>query len=89
MSMRLITSWESIQIPKEVEMKSWNPKIKFFPSIQDDEVSSWLHTMILEHKNSGKETVIIFYIPKWALRTQRQVLKVKTFHFQKPGNIKN
>lgn len=73
----------------EVEMKSWNPKLKFFPSIQDDKVSSWLHTMIVEHKNNGKETVIIFYIPKWALRTQRQVLQVKAFHFQKPGSIKN
>lgn len=61
MSMRLITSWESFQIPKEVEMKSWKPKLKFFPFIQDDEVSSWLHTMILEHKNSGKETDYFLY----------------------------
>lgn len=32
-----------------------------------------------------KQSVIIFYIPKWALGTQRQILKVKMFDFQEPS----
>lgn len=38
----------------------------------------------MENQNK-KHLVIIFYTPKWAPGTQRQVFQVKTFDFQEPG----
>lgn len=62
-------------------MKYWNSKVKLFP-LQVNEVSSWPQIMLAEHENSEKEEMITFYIPKRALRIQRQVFKVKAFDFQ-------
>lgn len=62
-------------------MKYWNSKVKLF-LLQVNEVSSWPQTMIAEYENREKEEMIPFYLPKRALRIQRQVLKVKAFDFQ-------
>lgn len=37
--------------------------------------------MTVEQKNNENQSVIIIYIPKWALNTQRQVSKAKAFDF--------
>lgn len=70
-------------------MKSWNPKLKFFPSIQDDKVSSWLHTMIVEHKNSGEKKLwLSFIFQNGLLELRDKFYKSRPFISKSQGALK-